>query len=80
MTLCDEDFGCSVELSRINDLHTCAADADYAAEQAIKSGSRMCYVFKLDSVYVPSNGRMVEVRQVELESAKHVEEGYGGTD
>lgn len=70
LVLCDEDFGKTTSLSRVSDLFESAAEADYAAEQKVKGGSRLCYVFKLDSVYVPGNSRFVEIRHVELESTK----------
>ena len=70
LVLCDEMFGQTLSLSRVSDMFESAAEADYAAEQHIKKGSRLCYVFKLDTVYVPNNSRFVEIRHVELESVK----------
>lgn len=80
LVLSDEEFGVPICLSRVSDMYESEAEADCAAEDIIKGGSRFVYVFRLDSVYVPQGSRFVEVRQVELSSAKHVGEGYGGTD
>lgn len=81
LVLADEDFGQAVHLSRVSDMYECEAEADYAAEEVIRGGSRFVYVFRLESCYVPQGSRFVEVRQVELQSAKHAPmEGYGGTD
>lgn len=70
MVICDEDFGRTTNLSRVSDLFESEGEADFAAEQKIKGGSRLCYVFKLDSVYVPGNSRFVRINHVELESVK----------
>lgn len=83
LVLTDSDFGIPLTLSRVDNLLESAGEADAAAEDSIRDGSLLTYVFKLDSVYVPHNSRIVEVRHIELESVKQrpseFQESFGGT-
>lgn len=86
LVLSDDDFGHSIELSRSCDLLDSYGEAEYSAENSVKGGSRLTYIFELKEVYVPAGGRMIPVHQVELVDTKQAllggfeGVGYGGTD
>lgn len=81
LVLSDNDFGRPIDLSRSTDLVDSLAEADVMAEDSVRGGSRLTYVFELRRVYIPEGStRMVEVCQVELVETKQQSRcNYGGT-
>ena len=79
LIITDEEFGKDINICR-SDLYDSPGEADWAAEQCVREGSRFVYVFSLDAVYVPEGSRFVEIRHVELKKAVHADQSFGGTD